>query len=71
MIIYLDKYCVDMGYPDPGHYEWALIRKEERKNKILQRIFGDKKTQIKWYGEDKPNEDTVDNDIMDILIKMK
>lgn len=61
--IILEKVMVDNGYPDYGHYEWVLISKSKRKNKFFQKLFGDKSEKLIWYGEQKPNEDTIEKDI--------
>lgn len=62
--IYFDEYIVDVGYPDPGHLEYALFKSEKRRNKILQFIFGNKKTEVKYYGSTKPDERKIEEDIV-------
>ena len=62
---------IDNGYPDPGHYEYVLIKRQRRKIKLLQSIFGDNVDKLIHYGEDKPDEDRVMMDITDYRCKNK
>ena len=62
MNIFLECRCVDIGYPDPGHDEYFLVKSEKRKSKFLQRIIGDKKTDLLCYGERKPGDEELKND---------
>ena len=61
--ITLERVLVDMGYPDPGHYEYVLVRKCERKSKILQSILGHRTSEILSYGIDRPSNEEVNKDI--------
>jgi len=63
MEISLERVMFDLGYPDPGHYEYVLMGREKRKYKLMQSIFGDKKKSLMYYGEDKPSDETITMDI--------
>ena len=60
---------IDNGHPDIGHYEYVLVKRDRRKYKLLQSIFGDKTDKLIHYGEDKPCEDRVTMDITDYRCK--
>lgn len=65
--IFLEKRCVDLGYPDPGHDEWFLVKTTPRKIKFLQTILGNRKETLICYGEDKPMGIRINKDISDYL----
>lgn len=60
--IFLDIRDVSVGYPDPGHDEYFLVKSEPRNNKLLQYLFGNKKTDLLCYGERKPNTEELKED---------
>jgi hypothetical protein len=51
----IESVIVDQGYPDPGHEEFVIIRTKPRKNKFLQRIFGNRKEKLIYF-EKKPSD---------------
>lgn len=60
--IFLKCRDVSVGYPDPGHDEYFLVKSEARSSKILQYLFGNKETNLLCYGERKPSDDELKED---------
>jgi hypothetical protein len=59
--IFIDKVLVENGWPDLGQYLYVLSRKENR-SPVWEKILGEKISRLKWYGENKPNEEEIKSD---------
>lgn len=60
--IFLKCRDVSVGYPDPGHDEYFLVKSEARSSKLLQYLLGNKETDILCYGERKPSDSELEKD---------
>jgi hypothetical protein len=61
--IFLECRDVSIGYPDVGHDEYFLVRSDPRNSRLIQYLFGNKKTDLLCYGRPKPGDDELREDI--------